>query len=142
VKIVSGDGDNLDVFRYDRRARETDLVSVGFDSQPTGATSGAPSISGDGSVVAYVSDGATSSPTRTRGRGPGVRPGDGRRSTSPGQRGPRWRSERRVRSPAISADGKVVAFESAAPNLVANDGNGAPDVFRRDLARARRSSSR
>ena len=37
-------------------------------------------------------------------------------------------------APAISADGRVVAFESAAPNLVDNDGNGAPDVFRRDLA--------
>ena len=57
VKIVAGDGDNLDVFRFDRRTRDTDLVSVGFDGQPIGATSGAPSISGDGGVVAYVSDG-------------------------------------------------------------------------------------
>jgi Tol biopolymer transport system component len=33
---------------------------------------------------------------------------------------------------AISADGRFVAFESAAPNIVPNDGNGATDVFRWD----------
>ena len=134
VKIVSGDGDNLDVFRYDRRARETDLVSVGFDGQPTGATSGAPSISGNGSVVAYVSDGGDVITHTNTGSGPQVyvrAMGGGRpRQVSVAPDGaPNGASG----APAISADGKVVAFESAAPNLVANDGNGAPDVFRRDL---------
>jgi hypothetical protein len=37
------------------------------------------------------------------------------------------------RSPTISADGRFVAFVSAADNLVANDTNGIPDVFLRDL---------
>jgi Tol biopolymer transport system component len=32
-------------------------------------------------------------------------------------------------SPAINADGSAVAFVSTAPNLVASDNNGAPDVF-------------
>jgi Tol biopolymer transport system component len=36
-------------------------------------------------------------------------------------------------SPAISADGRYVAFESSAPNLVANDTNGVYDVFVRDI---------
>lgn len=36
--------------------------------------------------------------------------------------------------PAISANGRFVAFESAAANLVANDTNGSSDVFLRDLA--------
>jgi len=35
--------------------------------------------------------------------------------------------------PAISADGTVVVFQSAAPNLVAGDTNGVTDVFARDL---------
>jgi hypothetical protein len=35
-------------------------------------------------------------------------------------------------TPAISADGRYVAFSSAASNLVANDGNGLLDVFVRD----------
>ena len=33
--------------------------------------------------------------------------------------------------PAISADGRYVAFESYATNLVASDTNGTRDVFRR-----------
>jgi hypothetical protein len=40
------------------------------------------------------------------------------------------------RSPAISADGRYVAFQHAASNLVAGDDNGAVDVFLRDLKTA------
>src|SRR5438876_8258911 len=36
-------------------------------------------------------------------------------------------------SPVISADGRYVAFESEATNLVSNDTNGLSDVFLRDL---------
>lgn len=36
--------------------------------------------------------------------------------------------------PAISADGRYVAFTSLATNLTLNDANGFPDVFRRDMA--------
>ncbi|MEV7192522.1 hypothetical protein AB0N81_12080 [Streptomyces sp. NPDC093510] len=36
-------------------------------------------------------------------------------------------------SPALSADGRYVAFVSASRNLVANDTNGTPDAFVRDL---------
>src|SRR6185369_8969361 len=36
-------------------------------------------------------------------------------------------------SPVISTDGRYVAFESEASNLVANDTNGVSDVFLRDL---------
>jgi Tol biopolymer transport system component len=36
-------------------------------------------------------------------------------------------------APALSGDGRLVAFESSATNLVADDTNGVPDVFVRDL---------
>jgi Tol biopolymer transport system component len=36
-------------------------------------------------------------------------------------------------APAVSADGRFVAFESVADNLVANDTNGVNDVFVRDM---------
>ena len=36
-------------------------------------------------------------------------------------------------NPSVSADGRFVAFESTASNLVAGDSNGASDVFRRDM---------
>jgi Tol biopolymer transport system component len=35
--------------------------------------------------------------------------------------------------PSISADGRYVAFQSAASNLVSDDTNGVPDIFVRDL---------
>ena len=35
--------------------------------------------------------------------------------------------------PSISADGRWIAFESAAPDLVTNDNNQLPDIFARDL---------
>ncbi|NDG49070.1 MAG: calcium-binding protein, partial [Rhodospirillales bacterium] len=37
-------------------------------------------------------------------------------------------------SPAISADGRYVAFTSLGSNLTLNDGNGFADVFRKDMA--------
>lgn len=37
-------------------------------------------------------------------------------------------------SPAISADGRYVAFASLATNLTLNDGNGFADVFRKDMS--------
>jgi Tol biopolymer transport system component len=37
-------------------------------------------------------------------------------------------------APRVSADGRFVAFQSFASNLAANDGNGARDVFVKDLA--------
>jgi len=36
-------------------------------------------------------------------------------------------------NPTISSDGRYVVFRSAATNLVAADGNGAEDIFRRDI---------
>ena len=40
-------------------------------------------------------------------------------------------------SRTISGDGRYISFESDAPNLVANDGNGGTDVFVRDRRRGR-----
>jgi hypothetical protein len=39
----------------------------------------------------------------------------------------------RSHQPAISGDGRLVAFRSVDPNLVAGDTNGVPDLFVRDL---------
>ncbi|CAO3407237.1 hypothetical protein [Azospirillum largimobile] len=40
----------------------------------------------------------------------------------------------RSTAPALSADGRIVAFESSASDLVPGDGNGLPDIFVKDLA--------
>ncbi|HVW31228.1 MAG TPA: hypothetical protein VHL53_01705 [Acidimicrobiia bacterium] len=94
-----------------------------------------PSISADGTKVAFASD-ATNLPTTGADQNPDtdvfVRdiPGNATRlvdqppSGVPG--GPST-------APAINADGSAVAFVSAAPNLVQGDTNGAPDVFLANL---------
>jgi hypothetical protein len=50
---------------------------------------------------------------------------------SAGQQGNSWTDW-----PALSADGRVVAFESSASNLVAGDTNGTSDVFVHDRQQA------
>jgi Tol biopolymer transport system component len=124
-----------DVFVYDRARQETTRVSVGAGgAQATGGDSYSPSISTDGRYVAFASDATnlvaddTNSATdvfvhdrqaKTTVRvsvGPGGAQTDGVSS-----------------SPSISGDGAVVAFVSAAHNLVAGDTNDVPDVFVRDL---------
>ena len=59
-----------------------------------------------------------------RATGGGDEPGVGGPGRRPGQQ--------RTATPAISADGRYVAFGSDASNLVAGDTNGAGDVFVRD----------
>ncbi len=90
-----------------------------------------PSISADGTKVAFASD-ATNLPTSGADQNPDTDvflrdiPGSSVRMVNQPPSGvPGGASN----GPAISGDGGVVAFVSAAPNLVAGDNNGAPDVF-------------
>jgi Tol biopolymer transport system component len=131
--MAAGDETNADIFRYDRRRNQTVLVSVGFNGGPTSATNGASSISADGNLVAFVSDGGDAIVNANTGSGNQVYVRDLRaertEEVSVARGGP---PNGASGAPAISADGNAVAFESAASNLVPADGNGAPDVFRRD----------
>ncbi|HYH50175.1 MAG TPA: hypothetical protein VEG38_11575 [Acidimicrobiia bacterium] len=90
-----------------------------------------PSISADGTKVAFASD-ATNLPTSGADQNPDtdvfVRdvPGNSVRAANQPPSGvPGGAST----AAAISGDGAAVAFVSAAPNLVAGDNNGVPDVF-------------
>jgi Tol biopolymer transport system component len=102
-----------------------------------------PALSGDGRFVAFAS------------RASNLVPGDTNRSRADGYKGTdvfvydRRRARiRRVNvstsgtqandgsgSPKLSADGRFVAFDSSASNLVPGDTNGTTDVFVRDLRR-------
>jgi Tol biopolymer transport system component len=109
------------------------LVSVGPGGVPANGESGAPVVSADGNVVAFAS---AATNLTTAAAGPAdiyVRSGsnaitdasvavDGGPANGP------------CLEPAISADGRYVAFASTASNLVAGDTNGVSDVFVRDLA--------
>ncbi|HEU4423735.1 MAG TPA: hypothetical protein VFR67_14485 [Pilimelia sp.] len=132
--LVSGDTNGFgDVFVRDIVAGTTRRVNVGAGGQANNATL-LPDLSGNGRYAVFMSyadnlvSGDTNADvdvfvrdivagtTRRVSVGPGGVQGN---STS--------------RSPSISADGRYVAFDSFATNLVSGDTNGAVDVFVRDL---------
>jgi Tol biopolymer transport system component len=121
------------VYVRDLQAGTTTLVSVGLDGQPAGGY--APVISADGRHVAFQSAGGNLVPHDSNGltdvfvrdldagvtylASANAAGGDSGNGASG--------------NPSLSADGRFVAFESDASDLVAGDGNGARDVFYRDL---------
>ena len=128
-----------DVFRYDRTTRTSVLVSVGQGGTTPYGTSSDPSISANGNLVAFVSDAGDGIVPENTGVGTQVYVRDIAKATTerisgaPGSGAPGGGpADGPSSGPAISADGRYVAFESDATNLVAGDGNQATDVFRRD----------
>lgn len=124
-----------DVFLFDRQTGRTVQVSTGIKGQRVPEPSTDPSISGDGTLVAFSSDGGA--------RLTGQNPGQGRQvfvrdmttttitqvsASLPGSEPDGVSGE-----PAISQDGRFVAFTSQASTLVPGVGGGS-QVYRRDLA--------
>ena len=134
--LVAGDtNDRVDVFVHDRDTKATTRVNVARNSTQGNADSFAPAISADGRFVAFASDasnlvgGDTNTwtdvflhdrSTRTLSTTRVSLASDGTQANQPSD------------APAISANGRVVAFDSRASNLVAGDTNAARDVFIRD----------
>jgi HYR domain len=132
--LVPGDSNRFaDVFVHDRDTGATSRVSVDSADVQANSSSTGPAISADGRFVAFgstasnlvaddtngandifVHDRQTGDTTRVTVNSAGVQAN----SSSVG--------------PAISADGRFVAFGSTASNLVADDTNGTTDVFVRD----------
>ncbi len=140
AEIVANDGNRLaDVFRFDRNSGTSILVSAGFEGGTPSGTSRQPSISSDGTKVAFTSDAGSSLVNEDTGAGDQVYLRDITASTTErissgldsGTRGAPANGP--SEAPAISADGRYVAFESTAGNLV--DVAFAPgpwQVYRRD----------
>lgn len=133
-----------DVFVWDAMDGFIERVSVNSDGVPgnraSHAAGSAPDISADGNVIAFYSDatnlvedddnGTTDVFVRIRDLGVGSITGatflvSATPEGDPGN-GPSL-------FPSISADGRFVAFQSLATNLIDDDTNGAADVFIRDL---------
>jgi Tol biopolymer transport system component len=128
-------GVRSDVYVRDLRAGTTEQVSVNSqEAQPARfSSSDRPSISPTGRYVAFGSGGAGLVPGDSNHAGDiFVRDrvaGTTRRvSVSSAERQAKGISE----AASISANGRYVAFQSSAPNLVAGDTNGESDVFLRD----------
>jgi Tol biopolymer transport system component len=122
-----------DVFVRDLQTATTTLVSVAQDGGPGGGFH--PVISADGRHVAFTSGGGNLVPGDANGTSDVfVRDLDAgtTRLASVNAAGT-GSGNGPSRNPALSADGRFVAFESDAGDLAAGDGNGTTDVFFRDL---------
>jgi Tol biopolymer transport system component len=132
--LVAGDTNRTyDVFVRDRVAQVTRRVSVGQGGQQTNRSSFAPAISADGRFIAFVSLASNlvaGDTNRTYDVFVRDRVAQVTRRVSVGQDG--QQANGRSFEPAISADGRFVAFYSDSSNLVAGDTNGTWDVFVRD----------
>ena len=134
TNLVPGDINGFsDVFVHDRATGTTSRVSVGPGGVQANQASMRAMVSGDGSVVVFESvasnlvpgdtNGATDVFVHDRTTGTTSRmsvASDGTQANAASARA------------AVSADGRFVAFESAASNLVPGDTNNASDVFVHD----------
>jgi Tol biopolymer transport system component len=145
VVVYASDATNLvtndtnavaDIFHHDRRTGETTRVSVAGDGTQADDSSEHPAPSKNGNVIAFTSSATNLVAADTNGE-PDVFVRDVKRGTttrasvsSVGAEGNGASSE-----PTISRNGGVVAFRSAATDLVPNDHNDEIDIFVRDLKR-------
>ena len=132
--LVPGDtnGEN-DVFVHDLQAGTTERVSVGSDGGQANGDSEALATSSDGCYVAFVSAASNLVPDDTNSENDvfvhDLQAGTTERVSVDSAGG---QANGRSDAPAISADGRFVAFASLATNLVAGDTNGQGDVFVHD----------
>ncbi|HYF16231.1 MAG TPA: DUF4347 domain-containing protein [Ramlibacter sp.] len=132
--LVAGDGSTFDIFIKDLGTGEVIRASTSADGGTANAGSFNPAFSADGRFVAFESDASNlvagdANNTRdifvkdlqTGAVSLASLPADGGQANGQSVR------------PALSADGRFVAFQSSASNLVAGDTNGTLDVFVRDL---------
>ncbi len=126
----------MQIYLRDRSARTTTLVSAAADGSPGDRSSQEPSISGDGSMVAFSS-------TATAFAGPSAPEGIFVWSQVTGQMRDATVSTEGTAAaggssqPSLSAGGRYVAFSSVATNLVPGDANGIADIFVHDLVSGR-----
>jgi Tol biopolymer transport system component len=133
--LVPGDTNGvMDVFVHDRLTGQTTRVSVASDGTQGNGESRYPSISADGRYVAFMSYASNLVPGDTNGKadvfvhdrltGQTTRVSVASDGTQGNGDSWGW--------PSISADGRYVAFESSASNLVPGDTNGRADIFVHD----------
>jgi Tol biopolymer transport system component len=132
--LVANDTNGVDdVFLRDRIAGTTVRLSVDSGGLQSNASSLGPVISGDGRSVAFWSDATNLVAGDTNLKRDvflrDVQAGTTERVSIDSASA---QSNGVSQLPAISGDGRVVAFESVATNLVAGDTNNASDVFARD----------
>ena len=128
----------LDVFVRDRSAGTTTLASVGLVAAPLPALSIEPRLSADGRFVAFVSNATNLVPGDTNDAFDVFVVDRAAMTTervsvaSDGAEGRGGEASGLIPAPAITPDGRLVAFKSTATNLVPDDTNRAADIFVHD----------
>jgi Tol biopolymer transport system component len=135
--LVSGDTNNTwDIFVRDRETGKTTRVSVDSDGKQGNSESHYPSISADGRYVVFESFASNLVPGDTNGTWDiFLRDRQTNKTTlvSVDSAGNPAKNDTDYSSfPAISADGRYVAFMSRSPDFVTGDTNGRRDIFVHD----------
>ncbi len=134
TNVVPGDTNAVgDVFVRDRQTHVTERASVNSSGAQGNRVSYSPSISADGRFVAFASKAANLVPRDTNNSDDVfVRDRQSGRTERISVKSGGAQANNASFGPAISADGRYVAFISRATNLVAGDTNGMDDVFIHD----------
>ena len=137
TNLVPGDTNaQPDMFVHDRSTGITERVSVdSAGNQANGLNFWGPAISGDGRYVAFASSATNLVPNDTNGeddiflhdRSTGIT-----ERVNVDSAGNQTNGYSGFLGIAINADGRYVAFDSDATNLVPDDTNGQPDIFLHD----------
>jgi Tol biopolymer transport system component len=139
MQLVAGGTPGIfSVFVHDRQTGQTTRVSTATGGVAGNLNSRQPSISADGTVVVFESsannlvsgdtNGFQDVFVHDRGAGTTTRVS----VSSAGAQGNDHSGGDPLSRPRVSADGRFVAFQSRASNLVANDTSGASDIFVHD----------
>lgn len=129
--LVAGDtNQRWDIFVRDRSAGVTERVSVSSVSVEANHHSTDPDISDSGRFVVFRSLASSLVDTDTNDRADVFVHDRFTGETAIVSRPASGESNGMSHEPAISGDGQWIAFESDATNLIANDTNGARDIFR------------
>ena len=129
--LVENDTNQVwDVFVHDRQSRQTERVSISSSGEqaPRGYWSSHPSISGDGRYVAFRSGAGNLVPGDRGGWDVFIRDRIEYKTVLASQVDMNNPVDHSDMYPAITSDGRYVAFDTAAV-LVAGDSNGDRDIF-------------
>src|SRR5690606_22713031 len=134
TNLVSNDTNGVaDVFVHNRLTGVTQRVSVDSDGVQSNRTSDLSNVTDSGAVVVFRSGATNLVPGDTNGVDDifwhNILSGVTHRVSLTDQS---EQSNGGVGQPTVSADGRLIAFDSAADNLVPNDGNDVLDAFVRE----------
>lgn len=134
ANLVPGDTNGtLDVFLHALGTGKTERVSLGAGGVQGNNGSYPGGISADGRFVGFWSGASNLVPGDTNGKDDVFVRDRQKGTTTRVSVGPQGRQGKgNSTGGVLSADGRLVAFNSEAPNLVAGDSNGLTDVFVRD----------